>query len=232
MKNNFKTFFFCTIILSLLLILYILSKKPLFETNILSGFFYGKYIDDTLFFLFPFRFFEFLFGSYVAFHEKKKKNTIIFPNAFLIGIIGILSSYYFFNEETNFLLRTVIICLLTSLIIINKKNKFNFLINNKIFQQIGLISYSFYLVHWPLIVLLEYYFFEELNLKVKVIVFFVSIIFSYLIYKKIEKPFRKPLSFNRKISIMISPIIFIFLFFSINFFDFTNLKVKEYKLIL
>lgn len=230
LKKNFKTIFFFIIVSSSLIILYVLTKRPLFETNVLNGFFYGKYINDTLFFLFPFRFFEFLFGSYIAFYENKKKNFVIFPNLFIFGIIGILFSYYFFNEETNFLLRTIVICLLTSLIIINKKNKFNFLINNKIFQQIGLVSYSFYLIHWPLIVLLEFYFFEKLNLISKVAVFFVSIIFSYLIYRNIEKPFREPLSYKKKVYIIIAPIIFIFLLFSINFFNLSNFKVEQYKL--
>ena len=57
MNNNSKILFlFSIIILSAIFIIFLNTKKPVFDTKLFNGLFYGKYIDDTLFYLFPFRF--------------------------------------------------------------------------------------------------------------------------------------------------------------------------------
>ena len=56
LKNN-NFFILITSILSILFIEYIYTKGLVFETDALNGFFYGKYISDTLFYNAPFGFF-------------------------------------------------------------------------------------------------------------------------------------------------------------------------------
>ena len=56
----------------------------------------------------------------------------------------------------------------------------NYLINNKFFIFFGNISYSLYLIHWPLIIFYKYVF-VKINLSIfdQISLFFLSIYLSY-----------------------------------------------------
>ena len=56
----------------------------------------------------------------------------------------------------------------------------------------GLISFSFYLWHFPLFVFTRIYLVSDLNLTISIFLIFVSLFLSYLSWKYIEKPFRNP----------------------------------------
>lgn len=71
----------------------------------------------------------------------------------------------------------------------------NQLLSNPVAVFIGLISYSLYLWHWPIIVFANYYAIP-LNLENSAIIFFMSIALSTLTWMFIEKPIR----FNLNIS--------------------------------
>lgn len=55
---------------------------------------------------------------------------------------------------------------------------------------IGLISYSLYLWHWPLIVFAKYYAIRELNLAEKLALLAISLVLAVLSWRYIERPFR------------------------------------------
>ena len=55
----------------------------------------------------------------------------------------------------------------------------------------GLISYSLYLWHWPLIVFARYYWIRDLTTPESLVVIAVSVVASVLSWRFIEKPFRK-----------------------------------------
>jgi peptidoglycan/LPS O-acetylase OafA/YrhL len=57
--------------------------------------------------------------------------------------------------------------------------------------HIGKLSYSLYLIHWPLIVFLQYYLMRELNPFETVIYLICCLLLSQLSYTWIESPFRK-----------------------------------------
>lgn len=65
----------------------------------------------------------------------------------------------------------------------------NKLISNKLFVFIGLISYSLYLWHWPMIVYFNYTN-TELNFVGKIALVILAIGVAYLSYRFIETPFR------------------------------------------
>ena len=61
-KDKFflNLFFIFFIFISLFINLYVISFGPIFENKVL----YGKYVSDTIFYLTPFRIFEFVFGIF------------------------------------------------------------------------------------------------------------------------------------------------------------------------
>ncbi|CAO1652880.1 acyltransferase [Salinibacterium sp. NSLL150] len=65
------------------------------------------------------------------------------------------------------------------------------LLRLKPFQFLGTISYSLYLVHWPLIVFVDYLGWvpSEANAMAKVLVALVSVPIAWLIYRFVERPF-------------------------------------------
>lgn len=86
------------------------------------------------------------------------------------------------------------------------------LVRNKIALFIGIISYSVYLIHWPLIVFYKYLFMQsEIPITSQIIIFSLSIIMGYLMYIFIENKFRKTPIFtlNKK------SLVFFFIFISI-----------------
>jgi peptidoglycan/LPS O-acetylase OafA/YrhL len=122
----------------------------------------------------------------------------------LIGLSFLFLSFYFINESTSFpglwgLLPTVG----TAIIIISGTN-LHISIVQKIFaskplQFIGNISYSWYLVHWPIFVAMFYIYGKDLTFgeaSLGIIFSFAVAIFSYYF---IENPFRTSSFFKNNI---------------------------------
>lgn len=148
--------------------------------------------SSTIFFLLPFRIYEFMIGALlvwiVSYNFKLKFiNDILF----VIGIVCIGYSVAYFNEKMLFpsyiaLLPTIGAGLL---IYAGNKSRLSVLLSNKIMAWIGLISYSLYLIHWPVIVFVKYLF-QNTTVYDNLIIVAVSVMFAFLSYKFIEQPFR------------------------------------------
>ena len=214
--NNYqKIFFFLTIIvLSFTIIVFLISKGPTIESTVFKGFFYGKEVSDILFYLIPFRFFEFIFGIMLFFIPKVKINESKKKFFFISGIFLIFFSLYIISPQNKFQNIIVSLALIgTSLIIYFKDVKIiNIIFENKISIFIGLISYSLYLVHWPVISFFKYIFIEEIGTYIKLIIIILTFIISLFIYRYIEIPFRNKNFKFRSIYILIT--IFIIVIFS------------------
>ncbi len=65
-------------------------------------------------------------------------------------------------------------------------------LGHPVLQWIGAISYSLYLVHWPLLALYRHYAFLEPGLITRVGLFALCFPLSYLLYRFVEVPFRRP----------------------------------------
>jgi peptidoglycan/LPS O-acetylase OafA/YrhL len=231
-------FIFITSILSLIFIEYIYTKGLLFETDIFRGFFYGKYISDTLFYNAPFRLFEFFFGCILCFIPKKQYSDLTNQSFFILGLILIFCSILILDYKSKIPGVSLIPVMIgTSFIIFfNEKGFLNKILNNKVMIGIGLISYSLYLVHWPLISLYKYYNLGALGFYDKIIILILSFFISILMYFFIEKPWRFNYSKSQKFfSVTILTLIIGFCFFTINqngFVDRLNEAEKQmlYKL--
>lgn len=233
-KKYLIFFIIFSVFISLLLIEFIYTKGLVFETDVFNGFFYGKYVSDTLFYGAPFRFFEFFFGCLLCFIPKKQYSNLANQTFYILGFILIFSSILILDNNSKIPSFALIPVLLgTSLIIFfEEKNFLIKILNNKIMINIGLISYSLYLIHWPLISLYKYYNLGSLGNYDKIIILIFSFLISIFMYFFIEKPWRFNYSKSKKIfSISVMFIVIGFSFLSINQSGFINrLNENEKKL--
>jgi peptidoglycan/LPS O-acetylase OafA/YrhL len=192
------------------------------------GAFFGR--GWGAFYLLPFRVWELLFGSLIAYltHEKKIKCSN-FLSFFGLGLICL--SIFTFNEETPTPSVFTLIPVIGTSLIISFTNKNNYLYNilsNKLLVYIGLISYSLYLWHQPLFAFFRLYNLYTLDYMQISFLIIISFIFAYISWRFIEKPFRNRQNFNQK-QIFCFSLLIIFLGFT---FCFIGIKKDGYKNLL
>lgn len=148
---------------------------------------------STIFFLAPFRAFEFVIGAVLVWLERCKPTHCLLSDVlFLSGIAIIVYALLIFTRDSVFPSYNALLpCLGAALIIFSNSTGFSGrILNNKIMVGIGLISYSIYLIHWPLIVFWKYYTLRSLEVVDQLGLSVTSIALAYLMYRTIEKPFQ------------------------------------------
>jgi peptidoglycan/LPS O-acetylase OafA/YrhL len=156
------------------------------------------------FFLTPFRVWEFIFGMVTAIYFTNKGNVRYqnfgYVGLFALLLIVFLSFLSFLGVDGNSKnlvfghpgLAAFVTCLLTALILLfGLPDKFTFSFFGKILQKTGKYSYSLYLVHYPIILLYNYSPFygvgdHQNNILDIVIILFLMLSLSYILYKKVE----------------------------------------------
>ena len=179
---------------------------------------------NPAFFLLPTRIWNFSIGVlamllFVSNKEKHRNFEII------IYIIMILAGFFYKLPYLpgNFLI------IFFSFMLLKKKfpNKFllDSFIHNKIIQYIGLISFSLYLWHWPILVFVEYYFVYEIEIIIRFLALLVSILLSILSYHFVELNYRYKFKY-----ISVYKLITVSYIFFISFFLLLNYsKNPDYK---
>ena len=154
----------------------------------------GPYLADgraTIFYNMPFRIFEFAAGALLLWVPSLRSN-LAREVALAAGFAAIAYAVMDFRanmlfDPANFLFP----CLGGALAIYAGQAKFlGLALRNPISTYIGRISYSIYLVHWPLIVFTEYYQFSPLTRTQAVIIAALSIGLGALMSRTVEVPFR------------------------------------------
>jgi len=156
--------------------------------------------------------------AYIIMYKNLPSSTLVKNLLSTIGIILIISSIFFFNRQTIFpSFYTLVPTIGTSLVILfaDRDTFVNKILSIKLFVGIGLISYSLYLWHQPLLAFSRI-FFDELSNESKLSIILISLIFSYLTFLFVETPFRKNIKiFERNFFIKIFSIIIIINLFSL-----------------
>ena len=161
--------------------------------------FYFSYVliadqPDAVFFMTPFRVFEFSIGAaLVWFMSKGPNNNIILDILLLIGLALIAFAVFGYNETTRFPgVNALLPCIGAAICIYAGNAKYvGKVLSNKLFVGIGLISYSLYLAHWPLMVFYKNYInIGELRTLESMLLVAVSLVCAVFMYFFIEKPFR------------------------------------------
>ena len=180
------------------------------------------------------RFWEFTAGIILTYIERRQLNiNIKFGNLYqVVGIILIFFSLIFFSNETHHpSIFTLIPVFGTCIVLLFSNSDFIItkILSSKIFKQVGLMSYSLYLTHFPI-----FSFGRSLspdpNFYDKILWLILTIITSIVCYYFIENPFRynknkKKIFFKNVIIsyVFILSVIFV----TISFFDLK--KTEDYS---
>lgn len=153
------------------------------------------------FYLLPTRAWEMLVGSIVALipvvgflKQRSVREVLVF-----IGILGMVMPCFLYTKDTVFPgLAALPPCLGTALFIIGSspQSNINLPFMAKFFTWrpiifIGLISYSLYLWHWPLVAFSNYWALEEFSTLYKWSLVALSLILGIASWRFVETPFRK-----------------------------------------
>ena len=172
------------------------------------------------FYVLPTRGWELLAGSILAYFEinngHRNKNRILNIILPFIGLILIGYSILFFNEKIRHPSFYTLLPITGTCLIIwysNKNEIVTKMLSTKLFVGTGLISYSLYLWHYPILSFNEIINFFDDGILKNIILLFIIIISSIFSYFFVEKKFRdKNFSLKKIFSIIvISYIVLIFL---------------------
>lgn len=197
-KNKIKLFFYFFIVGSVIFASYINQNHSSF----------GFYMIVS-------RAWELICGGLIALHHfeklKKKKYEDFWKT---IGFFLIIFSFIFFdatNKHPSYLtLLPVVGCCL----VIKSRGKDNIIskiLTNQLLVTIGLISYSLYLWHHPILSFGKISGLTENNIFFKAVLIFISFGLSFFTYLFVEKKFRdkKIVNFKRLITLISSIVVFI-----------------------
>ena len=181
--------------------------------------------SNPAFFLLPTRIWNLGFGvlAMLIFVDKKKTHSNL-EAIFFFSLIILGFFYKIPDLPTNFLV------IFSCFMLLRKKLPKNFifkkLVENKYFNYLGLISFSLYLWHWPILVFFKYYYVYEVSIWIKILSLIFVFAISIFSYHIIELKFRYEISFKKLISL----IIFIYIFFiAISYSNFTKSR-SEYEI--
>ncbi len=148
------------------------------------------------FYLLPTRAWELLIGSFLAALPAQRpwprwlKELLSW-----VGILAILYAVFFYNRETRFPGATAILPCAGAAFIIWANDRTLTTVGKLLALRpivfIGLISYSLYLWHWPVLVFFKYCTLGSISQSQRVMLLLASVCLAVLSWKFVETPFRK-----------------------------------------
>ncbi|MBN5408485.1 acyltransferase [Serratia marcescens] len=148
------------------------------------------------FFMLPTRAWELGAGVIISImHKEGRFNSLKASHRewlFLAGLAMILFAALTFDKKTEFPGYSATLPVLGSIFLILSNGKLSSIIlGNRVMVFIGLVSYSWYLWHWPLLSFARIGIDERLSLHAGLLISTVALFIAYLSYLFVETPFRK-----------------------------------------
>jgi len=162
--------------------------------NHLNGSLGAAFSDGAtaIFYLTPFRIFEFAIGASLLWLPVPKSNgareAMMGVGLLLVGI----SVHQYLPSMAFPSSNALVPCLGASLIILGCDARFSgAVVRNQIAVLIGRISYSVYLVHWPLMALYRYWRVNPLSFGERYALVAASFVLGHVLYSVVETPIRQ-----------------------------------------
>lgn len=148
---------------------------------------------SAVFFLTPFRVFEFAIGAVIATLPARKYSSNFADVLSFLGLVTIVACTVTVTNDSTALLTTLIPCLGAAAIILSGSSTATARgLSTPPLLLIGKASYSIYLIHWPL------FFFYNLvlgsaasHLPAQAGIISASLVIGHLMYRYVEQPFRR-----------------------------------------
>lgn len=143
------------------------------------------------------RFWELLAGSMLAISIKDVEHKNILLNNILafFGFMLVILPIFLLDKYSIFPGYNALYPVLGASIIIytgyQKQTYISGILSSQIIRYVGLISYSMYLWHWPIIALSKHILIGDFSLRTQVFILLLVFILSSFSYHFIEQPFRK-----------------------------------------
>jgi len=155
------------------------------------------------FYLLPTRAYELGLGAILAYiiHLKMDVNIRDIKGLREIGLLFIILPIFLYDESTPFPSYFAMVPVVGACLIILARNTEGIayrIITSKVNVFIGVISYSLYLWHWPIIVFNNWFFSNVDELSRGAISILISIPIAILSYLYIERPFRNKKNYSDK----------------------------------
>lgn len=155
------------------------------------------------FYLLPTRLWELLLGSLLAIKTPPlPSRRVVTESIQWAGFALLLAPVFLYTDRTHFPGPSAMLpCLGTAMIIWSTTGR-NFLLTQLLSLRpinfVGRASYSFYLWHWPVLVLAEYYTFDNLTLVNRLLLLLAALFISWVSWRYVERPFRENLHYFSK----------------------------------
>ncbi|ABA74351.1 putative lipopolysaccharide modification acyltransferase [Pseudomonas fluorescens Pf0-1] len=156
---------------------------------------------SAAYYMMPFRIFELSLGGMLAFVFQQRLKPALEALTYVMGLALVFGAAFILDSSSPFPgLRALLPCMGAAACIYAGRAKIAAVLTTlKPITYLGLISYSVYLVHWPLLVFYKYYVFRELNTQEKLALLSLSIVMGAVLYHSVERIFMGKYSFRKPV---------------------------------
>ena len=185
----------------------------IFILIIIASYMYSERVDGFFYFT-GFRLYEFCIGSlcFIILQKKKLKSDFLF----VVGLLLIFCCAIFYDSNLKMPgLYSFLPCLGAACVILFKiPNGISLIKKNIYLNYTAKISYTLYLIHWPILIYYTYQKSDALNISEKIVLIVITYVLSIIIYEFYEKKIRYPFKSKKKeiyfMLIVFLPIIILF----------------------
>lgn len=156
-----------------------------------------EYNAVAAFYLAPSRVWELSVGSLLALGAVPRiRNRLLNEGLAVAGVAAIVLSAVLYTPQTPFPGLAALAPVLGGALVIHTGQHGDTMVSRLLslppMVGIGLISYSLYLWHWPLITFSEYYLMRPLGMSEGLVIVVASFALAHLSWRFVEMPFRRP----------------------------------------
>ncbi len=155
--------------------------------------FYHQADNHALFYLIPFRAYEFAIGALMVWLvQVLPKQNGLREIAVIVGFAMVFAAAHVFSKNIIYPLHYGLLpCVGAALLLYGGGAKITgFLLRNRLAVGLGKVSYSLYLVHWPILVFYRYWRFDEISDGETYALLLLSLLVAVVMYYKVEQPGR------------------------------------------